>query len=271
MPTFSHLYSSALDYELGTDDSTRLFTTARRKQAINEGVEQFGDLTGCFQRQREFPTSHGVREYSLQSTVNIPSADFVRLSAQLPEFRHVSSGSTAQVTYLSGENFQRRDVDWLNRYEPGWRASTGGTPQYWYERTGSGQRFFALHPPPEIGSSETAFVLLGYIAKAPILTSDTDVPWSNPSAPGSTGIRSDLEVYHQGIVHYAAHKLEKLRVNTEAMQTQFQLFLGWVDRYRIDQRPKGGQTVRTSRDYFAESRHRGTQSDLPTNMRGWSY
>jgi len=133
VPVFSHLYSSALDYELGTDDSTRLFTTARRKQAINEGIEQFADLTECFLRQSTIVSSHGVREYSLQSTVNVPGNDFVRLSRQRPEFQITSShgGSSAQVTYISGENFERRDVDWLNHYVPGWRDSTGGTPQYW--------------------------------------------------------------------------------------------------------------------------------------------
>src|SRR3972149_2406278 len=117
MATFSHLYSSALDYELGTDDSTRLFTTTRRKQAINEGVEQFADLTECFHRQSTIVSSHGVREYSLHSTVNIPGADFVRLSPQRPEYQFTDSA--AIVTYVSGKNLERRDVDWLNTYATG--------------------------------------------------------------------------------------------------------------------------------------------------------
>lgn len=267
MPTFSHLFSSALDYELGTDDNTRLFTTARRKQAINEGVEQFGDLTGCFQRTAVFSSSHGIAAYNLLSTVNVRGGDFVRMSAQLPEYAQQSSGGT--ITYVSGEQLPRTTIDWLNRYVPGWRTSTGGTPQYWYDQPTGGVRNFGLYPPPAIGSSELGQITLGYIAKAPVLTSDTDVPWS--LSTGSTGTRTDLEVYHQGIVHYAAHKLEKLRVNTEGVQTQFQLFLGWVDRYRTDQRPKGGNIVRTSRNYFTESRQRGTGSDLPSPMRGWSY
>ena len=47
MTLFSSLYSARLDRELGTDDSTVLFTTARRKAAINEGQAEFADLTEC--------------------------------------------------------------------------------------------------------------------------------------------------------------------------------------------------------------------------------
>lgn len=275
MPPFKHGYSSALDYELGTDDSTILFTDARRKQAFNEGVQQFADLTECFTRQSSITSSHGVREYSLQSTVNIPGADYVRPSKQQPEYQLTSShgGSSAQVTYISGENFVRRDVDWLNRYEPGWRDSTGGTPQYWYERMDGGQRLFGMHPPPQIGSSETGKVVFPYVALPPTLTSDTDVPFSiaSTASGASTGIRTDLDVYHQAPVHYAAHKLEKLRVNLEGSQSQMQIFLGWVERFINDRRPKGGQTLRTGRNYFAEARMRRGGAELPKPMTGWNY
>lgn len=276
MPTFSHLYSSALHYELGTDDSTRLFTDARRKLAINEGIEQFADLTECFLRQSTIVSSHGVREYSLQSTVNVPGADFVRLSRQRPEYHHTSShgGSSAVVTVTAGVDFERREIDWLNQYESGWRASTGSTPRYWYERLDGGRRFFGLHPPPQIGSSQSGKVVLPYVAKPPTLTSDTDVPFSiaSTAAGASTGIRTDLDLYHQAIVHYAAHKLEKLRVNQEGSDRQLQTFLGWVERYIADRRPKGGQTLRTGRNYFAEQRQRrGGGVDLPKPMSGWNY
>jgi hypothetical protein len=273
MPPFKHLYSSALDYELGTDDSTRLFTDARRKASINEGIEQFADLTECFQRESTVVSSHGVREYSLQSTVNISAGDFVRLAKQRPEYQHFSSGATATITYISGDNFERRDVEWLNTHEPGWRQSTAGTPRYYYERLDGGVRYFGLHPPPDIGSSETARVLVPYIAKPPVLTSDTDVPFSVASTAvgGSTGIRTDLDVYHQGIVHYAASKLEKLRVNEAGSQSQLQAFLGWVQRCVADRKPRGGQTIKHARRYFEESRRGGTGDGLPRPMSGWNY
>jgi hypothetical protein len=271
--TFRHLYSSALDYELGTDDSTTLFTTARRKQCINEGVEQFADLTECYIRQSTIVSSHGVREYSLESTVNIPAEDYVRIARQRPEFHLVSShgGSSAQITVISGPNFERRDIDWLNQYEQGWRTSTGGTPRYWYERVDGGNRYFGLTPPPQIGSSETGKVLLNYVASPQEMTSDTAVPYAVADGQ-STGTRTDLGVYQQAIVHYAAHKLEKLRINTEGSQTQMQIFLGWVERYINDRRPKGGQTIRTGRNYFGEMRNRrGGGAELPTPMSGWNY
>lgn len=276
MPPFSHLSSAALFYELGTDDSTRLFTDVRRKLAVNEGIQQFADLTECFLRQSTIVSSHGVREYSLQSTVNIPGADYVRPSRQRPEYQLISShgGSSAQITYIAGEHFERREIDWLNQYEPGWRSSTGGTPRYWYERLDGGQRFFGLHPPPQIGSSETGQVVFPYVATPPTLTSDTDVPFSiaSTAAGASTGIRTDLDVYHQAVVHYAAHKLEKLRVNDQGAQTQMQIFLGWVERYLTDRRPKGGQTLRTARNYFGEMRsRRGGGAELPRPMDGWNY
>jgi hypothetical protein len=272
MPNFGHLYSSALDYELGTDDSTRLFTTARRQQSINEGLEQFADLTECFIRQSTIVSSHGVREYSLQSTVNIPGGDFVRPAKQRPEYHLTSSGSSAQVTYISGDLFERRDPDWLNQYVPGWRDSTGGTPQYWYDRLDGGQRVFGMTPPPEIGSSETGTVIFNYVARPPTLTASTDVPYrvTSTAIGPSTGTRTDLDGYHQAAVHYAAHKLEKLRVNTEGSQAQLQIFLGWVARYMADRKPKGGQTIKLARSYFAESRRSRSQADLP-KMSGWSY
>jgi hypothetical protein len=273
MPNFGHLSSAALFYELGTDDSTRLFTDVRRKLAVNEGIQQFADLTECFTRQSTIVSSHGVREYSLQSTVNIPGGDFVRPSKQRPEYHLTSSGSTPTITIIAGADFERREVDWLNQYESGWRSSTGGTPQYWYERMDGGQRLFGLQPPPQIGSSQSGKVVFPYVAMPPTLTSDTDVPFSiaSTASGASTGIRTDLDVYHQAAVHYAAHKLEKLRVNLEGSQQQMQIFLGWVERYISDRRPKGGQTIRPGRSYFSETRRGRTGADLPAPMTGWNY
>ena len=273
MPPFAHLYSSALDYELCTDDSTRLFTTARRKQAINEGVEQFADLTEAFTRQSTITSSHGVGEYNLLSTVVVAGGDFMRLAKQRPEYQLHSSGSTVTVTYISGENFVRRNVEWLNQYEPGWRTSTAGTPRYYYEREDGGRRYFGLFPPPEIGSSEIGKVILPYVAKPQTMTSDTDVPFALAStAVGpSTGIRTDLDVFHQGIVHYAAYKLEKLRADQGASQSQMQQFLAWVQRYVASKKPKGGQTVKHAKSYFEEARQSRTGTDLPRPMSGWNY
>ena len=248
---FSHLYSSALDQELGTDDSTRLFTTARRQRAINQAQLQFCDLTECSLRQSTITCSNGIREYNLIASTNVPGQDYLRLAKQGPEFHH--EDSNGHVTYVAGDGFPRREIAWLNQYEPGWRASTGGTPSAYYERMDGGQRLFGLTPPPRIAtSSESGQVVLPYVAKPSSMTSDTSLPFTF----GST-VREDLEPYHQALVHFAASDLEKLRLNTEASQTQLKIAMGYVQRFLVSLQPKGGQSIRQMRNYFSESRRRG--------------
>ena len=244
------MYSSALTQELGTDDSTRLFTDARRKLAINNGLETFTDLTECAIRQTTVTCSNGVAEYNLNSTVNIPGGDFLRLASQGPEYHHTNPSS--QITYVAGpDSFPRRDIPWLNQYEPGWRSSTGGTPTAYYERRDGGQYLLGLVPPPGIQTSATAQIVVPYVAKPAVLTSDTDVPFTY----GST-VRTDLTLYHQAAVHYGAYELEKLRLNTEASQAQLAQFHGYVERYTRARIPKGGQQMRMGRNYFAEVKGR---------------
>ena len=247
--TFAHLYSSALTQELGTADSTRLFTDARRKLGINNGVLAFTDLTECYIRQSTVVSSHGVREYNLLSTVNVPGADFLRLARQGPEYQFTND--TTIVTYVSGKDFPRRDINWLNDFTPGWRRSTGGTPSAWYLRPDGGNLWFGFNTPPEIDSSESAKVLLTYVATPATMTDDTSVPFTI----GST-VRTDLIGYHQAFTHYGAFELEKLRLNDAGSQSQWQQFMNYVERYIRLHRPRGGQQVRTGRNYFSEVRDR---------------
>ena len=252
---FSHLYSSALHQELGTDDSTRLFTDARRKAALNQAQLHWCDLTECAIRQSTVSCSNGVGEYNLLSTVNIAAGDYLRLAKQGIEVHLISSGSSASTRFIAGPDLPRREIQWLNQYDPGWRSSTGADPAAYYERMDGGRRLLGLVPPPQIGSSEVGKIIVPYVAKPQTLTSDTDVPFTF----GST-VREDLEPYHPALVHYAAYELEKLRLNQEASQVQLQLFTGYLDRYKQSMLPKGLQTVRLARNYFAESR-RGTRDD----------
>lgn len=269
---FGTLSSAALHIELGTDDSTRLFTDARRKAAVNAGVREFADLTECFIRQTTVVCSNATGEYNLLSTVNVPGADYVRPAKQRPEFQFTND--TGVTTYIGGDNFERRDPDWLNQYAKDWRSSTGGTPQFWYERMDGGKRLFGLTPPPLIDSSESAKVVLPYVAEPPTLVSDTDVPFTiaSTASGASTGVRTDLDPYHQGIVHFAAYQLEKLRNEVQASQSQLQLFLGYVQRYLQNTTPKGGQTVKLGRSYFGEVRQRGQGSASADGwMNGWGW
>ena len=247
MATFKHLYSSALTLELGTADSTKLFTDARRQAAINNGLLAFADLTECLQRQSTFACSHAVREYDLNSSINVPGEDFLRFSKHPPEFVELDTASIA--TYRSGEDFPRKDIAAMNAYQSGWRESTAGDPTGWYERIDGGRRFFGFDTPPSINSSESAKVILPYVAKPAVLTSDTDVPFT---FGGLT--RRDLEPFHQAATHYAAYELEKLRLNEEASQRQLQTFLGYVQRLVQTFRPKGGSQVRMARNFFSEQR-----------------
>lgn len=260
---FSHLYSSALDQELGTDDSTVLFTTTRRRRAINQAHLHFCDLTECAIRQSTVTCSNGVREYNLLSTVNVPAGDFLRLAKQGIEYHLISSGSSASTTFIAGDDLPRRDIPWLNQYEPGWRASTGGTPDAYYERVDGGRRLLGFKTPPRITSSEVGKVILPYVAKPSSMASDTDVPFTFTDTTNVSTVRTDLEPYQQALVHYAAHDLEKLRLNTEGSQAQLQVFMGYVTRFLQGLRPHGPQTVRLGRNYFNEMRRKRRDDDHP--------
>jgi len=248
---FSHLYSSALHRELGTDDSTRLFTDARRKDAINQGHLQFCALTECSLRISTFACSNAIGVYNLLSTTFVQPGDFLQFAGQQPEYRLESSGSTASITYIAGDHFPRRDVNWLNVNIPGWRSSTSGTPLAWYPEPDGGAYNFGLFPPPEIGSSEHGYVRLPYVARPSSLSSDTDVPFTF----GST-VREDLQPFHQALVHYAAGELEKLRKDWQAVQVQQQLFQSYVTRYAQSRNPKGPRQMKSARNYFTEVKQR---------------
>jgi hypothetical protein len=250
---FSSLYSGRLDRELGTDDSTQLFTTARRKAAINEGQEQFADLTECLQRQSTFSITGGTAEYNLHSTAVLPGGDFVRFSKEQIQYRYTDASSN--LTVLAGDDLPRRDVAWLNRYEPGWQISTVAStqqqdPQAHYVRADGGNLYLGFWPTPSTGSSASADVVVPYIARPTPMTSDTSEPFTVNSS-----VRGDLRVYHQALVHYAAHQLEKFRRDEQASASQLQQFLGYVARYTQQARTKGGQAVGYARNYW---RTRGT-------------
>lgn len=254
---FSDLYSSRLTMELGTDDATRLFTTARRKAAINFGILQFTDLTECLLNESTVTSSHGVREYNLLSTAILAgSSAYLRLSNQGPEYHFTSSAGT--VTYTAGDDFPRRDISWLNQNQPGWRGSTGGTPSAYYERMAGGARLFGVDTPPQIVSTagESGQFLIPYVMKPVVLTSDTDLPWTVGGV-----VRTDLEPFHQAAVHFAASDLEKLRINTQASQSQLQVALGYVQRFLQTFKPKGPKTIRTARNYFADVRGRRADAE----------
>ena len=256
MTQFSTLAGTRLDRELGTDDSTVLFKTARRNAAVNEGQETFARLTKCLKRRSTITIPSTAAEFNLLSTTVITSGDFVEYDVEQPQFRYTNASSV--VTVLAGDDLPRRDVAWLNRYEPQWQVSTvaAGTeqwPQGWYDRVDGGNRYFGLWPAPSSGSSASMEVLLPYVARPTPMSSATDEPFTVNSS-----VRTDLRPYHQAVVHYAAHLLEKLRRDDQASQSQLQQFMGYVTLWMQDQRRKGGNGLTFAKSYFVKRGDRGT-------------
>lgn len=249
MATFSNLYDDALHTELGTNDTAVLFTTARRKHAINEGLRQFADLTECAVRRSTITSSNGQQEYNLNSTTIIASGDFLRVASEGPIYQ-VSDSNGVSLT-LTGDDFPQASIPYLDHAQSGWRSTVTGYPTGWYERMDGGARYFGLDRIVGLSTSstETAKIILPYVAKPSSMTSDTDVPFTF-----STNVRHDLQPYHQALVHFAAHRLELLRKDKEASQDQLKQFLGYVQRYKDMTRPRGNRVVRAAVQYFRRAR-----------------
>ena len=254
---FSSMYGARLTRELGTDDTTIRFTTARRKQAINEGITEFANLTECCIRWASITVTGGTAEYDLNSSILIAAGDFKSFAKEPAELQYTDASSN--LTVAAGDDFVRRDIGWLNVYERGWRVQANSTvsgmqlPRYYYLRPDGPALWFGMYPTPSTGSSASALVKIPYIAQAPTITSDTVEPFTFNSS-----VRTDLRPYHQGMVHYAAYLMEKLRRDPDAQKMQQQSFMTYVSRYVQDMRIKGGRTVQNARRYFG--RFTGTPS-----------
>lgn len=248
MATFSELYGTLLDIELGTADRTQRFTTARRKDAINRGMQEFIRLTGCFTREASTALSDETQEYNLESLIS--SNTFIRLADQQPYIKTVISSVT---TYIEGKSLQRKDISVLDREDPSWRSATSGTPTHWYMREDANSVFLGLHPKPNIVAGDTWTLFIPYVAKAATMTGDTDIPFATTAA--GTAKRS-LEPYHQALVHYATAQLEKLRRNYQVVGAQMEAFVGYVQDYLAEHRIRGGDMLYLSHDYFAAAQIR---------------
>lgn len=250
MADFGWLYQDALDTELGSNDSAVLFTTARRKHAINEGQRQFADLTECAIKRSSVTLSSGSREFDLLSSAILTgssSARFLRVAGEGPVYQ--VSDTTPSVQTIAGDDFPQRDVPWLDAVEPGWRSTACGMPSAWYLRRDAGSLYFGLNRPADISTAQTGELLIPWVVEPSSMTASTHVPFSFAGVD-----RSDLRPYHQALVHYAAHDLEKLRKDPDASDRQLQKFLGYVQRYIMAVKPKGAKSLRQSRSYFRDAR-----------------
>jgi hypothetical protein len=250
--TFLELYGEGLDRELSSSDRTALFTTARRKSAINAGQLEFAKQTNCYVRWLDITIDDGQREYDVDSLAVVSGGDFIDFAPEGAEY--IYTDSDGNDTYTSGDDFLRRDVGWLNRSEPGWRNTAAAeSPMAWYAREVDGHTYIGLHPLPSVASGTSAILRLPYVAMPPDMSGDANEPFA-VSAGSDSKVR--LRPWHQALVHYAAALLEPLRKNYQGEQRQRALFASQVSDYLSKQRVKGGREIQVARNYYAETRRR---------------
>lgn len=234
--TFLELYGDELDRELGTADRTQLFTTARRKAAINAGQLEFVRRTECLQRQVSVSLVSDTQEYDLEASIS----DFGWIAKQGVSIRIVE-GSTTR--YIEGDDLTETTVERLNTEEPGWRAADGSTPAQRYLRHDGGSVYLGFHPMPSF-STGTWTALVPCVIVPADMSADGDLPFTY----SSNAVQS-LRFHHQALVHWAAYQLEKYRKDTERSGTQFQLFEAEIEKYVGAMKPKNGRPVRMAVNY----------------------
>lgn len=250
MAQFSQLYGDDLSNELGTNDTSVLFTDARRKHAINVGYRQFADLTECWIKRSTVTVSSSAQEFNLNSTTILSGGDFNRIAPEGPAFVKTDTAGNQQI--IAGEqDFPEVAIPAMDAVSGEWRSTeTPGTPSGWYRRKQGSALFFGLDRPANVSTSETAELVIPYVARPSSMTSDTQIPFSD-----SNGYSRELDEYHQAPVHYASHLMEKLRRDDERAGQQLQAFMGYVTRYNAQNRPKGARQVRKT-PYFRNARYR---------------
>ncbi len=250
--TFATCYGAQLDVELSSEDTAQLFTTVRRKKAVNDGQDAFVRLTDCIIRYGSIAIVDETQEYDLENIT-----DYIRLSGP-PSIKIVKAGATDR--YLQGEGLSRRTAEELDVEVPGWRATTSGTPINWYLKEDGGTTNVGFYPKPNVGTGETWTILVPYVAQAAAMSDDAVIPFTVGTAPILR-----LYPYHQAIVHYAAAVLEPLRKNYSGAQRQMQLFNGFVAQYFQARRREGPDQIRLARNYYRDA----SPAPRPHDWRTW--
>lgn len=238
-----------LHRELGSDDTTALFTNARRKQAINDAQLEFAKQTECFVKLGTVTVVDGTREYDLEAVIT--ADDYYKPGPGGFSYRYVDADGN--VTYRSGNDFERFDLDRLNAEESGWQGQTTQQtlPTGYYLYEDGGKAYLGLRDFPDVTAPATASIGVPYLAIPPDMTDDAHQPYSLTA--GSDPKRS-LRPWHQALVHYAAALLEPLRKNFAAEQRQRALFAAMVADYLQRHRPRTGTRITMARDYRGEAR-----------------
>lgn len=240
--TFVELYTTELDRELGSSQTT-LFTTARRKAAINAAQLEFVKRTECLKRTMSIDLEDETSEYDVSDT----AGDFgwlgkIGASIQITD-------SDDNVRYVQGEDLEETSIDRLNVERPGWRSFAASTPDRYYVDLEGGALNVGVTPAPSIDSGDSWVLSLPYIPIPTDLSSDDDEPFTVLNQPARR-----LRFWHRTLVHYAAYDLEKFRKDVQRGAAQLQLFEMEVQKYFAAMTPKTGSQVRLIRDYRASRR-----------------
>lgn len=242
---FSQLYGIELDRELGSTDTT-LFTTARRKAAINAGQLEWVKRTECFILESTIALITDTQEFDLEATIT----DIAWISKQGVSIKIVN-GSTTR--YIQGDDLRVTTIERLNQEEPGWRAVDAATPMFQWVRRNGGALSLGFYPKPKITSPEVWTAIIPYVILPADMSADSDEPFTVSVNP----VRS-LRPWHRALVHYGAYDLEKFRKDEARASAQLQLFELEVAKFTGVEKPKGGSTVRMTRNYRREA-SRGSQ------------
>lgn len=253
--TFLELYGTKLDRELGSSDRTQRFTTALRKEYVNEGHRKFNEQTSCFVRRAPIALTAGVSEYDLEAPSVIGSVDYLWPSKTTASLKRVGTSTS----YSEGPHLPFKSEEELNQTRWNWRAESAGTPECWTLREDGGAQYVVLVPAPDVPAAETWTLLWPYIAVPPALIDDDDVPYSIDGDP-----RTTLYPYHDALLYYAAAQCEKLRKNYEGVERQLKFFAAVVSKYYTDQQPKRGSQIRLAQDY-----RRRLRSARPVDPTRW--
>ena len=244
--TFVQAYGDQLDRVLGSADRTVLFTTQRRKDAINEAQKWFVTQTECVTKTDTIALVDGTQEYELEA--GLDDGDLLWLSKDGPRIA-ADPGSGGTIVYYAGRDFRRTSIAWLDRFEAGWRGQTAGQPYAWYERADGGSVFFGVVPAPDIPVGATWTLTIPYVVQPDTLSADADVPFS---INANTLVR--LVPWHDVLPLYAGYELEKLRKGLERSAILKSQAEARVVDYLDKRRVPGGKTVGVARSYRRDAR-----------------
>jgi hypothetical protein len=255
---FSDFYGDSLSIKLGSSDTTELFTTERRKNAINDAALWFVTETSCLWKTGEIPIVSGTAEYDLELLlVNVDDDNFIKIAPQGPM---VTIANVSKPTrYFSGREFPRRTIQWLDDEMPSWRADNPGEPIAWYERSEAGQELIGVYPTPLVASGDSWSLLVPYVIRPDTMTADDDEPFS---VEGDSKV--SLTAWFDALLYYAVYLLEPLRKDL-ARAAQFKALADErVRDYKDKQVPPRQVVIQLARNYRDERR---TDDEQPWGAR----